>query len=464
MQIPIISGIYTGDAGSLHRSYPFNLIAVPVDSGFSQGFLRQHEGARKLTLGSGPDRGGYEWRGNHYRVQGTSFISVAADGTWTLIGDVGAGGWCQFAHSFDHMAIQSGTSIFLYDGTNLTQITDVDLGPSYSVTWIDGYFVSTDKTSIIVTELTNPFAVDPLKYGSSEANPDEIKLLLRVRNELAAVNRYTIEMFSNVGGTNFPFSRVNGATATKGAVSNRAAVAYEGEIFFCGSGQGEAISFYSARDGIVQKLATQEIDVILSKYTKADLDKVIVEQRVVDAHHFIYVHLPDKTLLFDNSASMDLKNRIWTVLGEGPNANESTKFQARGFVLAHEKWFCGHYDLGMIGQLDYAEKSQFGNVFSWDFQTFVTFASAQDFLVRSIEIFGGVGFATAGQQIAIEQSKDGLNWNMPRYAKIPSGFPAKRIQIRNLGRAKNQLVLRVSGSSESLLSIARLELTPEILK
>jgi hypothetical protein len=67
------------------------------------------------------------------------------------------------------------------------------------VVWVDGYFMTTDGEFLVITELNNPFAVDPLKYGSSEADPDPVKSLLKLRNEVYALNRHTIEVFDNTG-------------------------------------------------------------------------------------------------------------------------------------------------------------------------------------------------------------------------------------------------------------------------
>ena len=74
----------------------------------------------------------------------------------------------------------------------------------------------TDGEFLIVTELNDPFSVSPLKYGSSEADPDPVKAILKLRNEPYALNRYTIEVFDNVGGEGFPFQRIEGAQTQTG--------------------------------------------------------------------------------------------------------------------------------------------------------------------------------------------------------------------------------------------------------
>jgi hypothetical protein len=66
------------------------------------------------------------------------------------------------------------------------QVTDPDLGVVLDVVWVDGYFMTTDGEFLVVTELTDPTQVNPLKYGSSEVDPDPVVALLKLRNEVYA--------------------------------------------------------------------------------------------------------------------------------------------------------------------------------------------------------------------------------------------------------------------------------------
>ena len=141
---------------------------------------------------------------------GTKFVKISASGQVIELGDVQSGGPCSFDYSFDYLAINAGTSLYLYSGT-LKQVTDSNLGVVHDVIWIDGYFMTSDSNNIVVTELNNPFEVNPLKYGSSEVDPDPIVGLIKLRNEVYVLNRHTIEVFDNVGGEFFPFQRIDGA-------------------------------------------------------------------------------------------------------------------------------------------------------------------------------------------------------------------------------------------------------------
>jgi hypothetical protein len=182
-------------------------------------------------------------------------------------------------------------------------VTDASLGDVRDVAWIDGYYMTTDGEFLVVTELNDPFSVNPLKYASAEASPDPIVAVLRIRNEIYAVGETTIEVFNNVGGANFPFQRNSGAQVQKGATGPRAACVFQEAIAFVGGAEGEAPSVYLAGNGGAQRIATREIDLILAEYTGADLAGAVLDARIADGLAHLHVRLPRVTLVFDFAAS-----------------------------------------------------------------------------------------------------------------------------------------------------------------
>jgi hypothetical protein len=203
MQVPILSsGIFTDNGPDLRTSYPVNLVPVPKDSGISAGFLRPGDGIVANGTGPGVDRGGINWNGVCYRVMGTKFVRVDSNGTVTELGDVGGpvNSLVSMDYSFDRLAIASGGRLYYWSPSlGLIQVTDPDLGTVLDVVWVDGYFMTTDGEFLVVTELSDPTQVNPLKYGSSEVDPDPVLALLKLRNEIYALNRNTIEVFRQRG-------------------------------------------------------------------------------------------------------------------------------------------------------------------------------------------------------------------------------------------------------------------------
>ena len=228
MQVPIISGIFSDDAPSVRDKYPVNLLAVAQNSGISNSYLRPADGIIESGTGPGTDRGGINWNNVCYREMASKLVSVADDGTVATLGDVGGTTeLVTFDYSFDRLGIASNDNLFYWDGATLTQVTDPDLGTVIDMKWIDGYFMTTDGESLVVTDLADPTSVNPIKYGSSEIDPDPVEALLKLRNEIAALNRYTIEFFNNIGGDAFPFQRIEGAQIQKGCVGTHACCVYK---------------------------------------------------------------------------------------------------------------------------------------------------------------------------------------------------------------------------------------------
>jgi len=462
MQIPILNGIYTDNGPDLRTSYPVNMVPVPKQSGISNGFLRPGDGLVANGSGPGIDRGGINWNGICYRVMGTKLVTVASNGAVTVLGDVGGptNTLVTFDYSFDLLAIASGTRLYYWNpATNtLTQNTDPDLGIVLDVVWVDGYFMTTDGEFLIVTELTNPLDVNPLKYGSSEVDPDPVVALLKLRNEIYALNRNTIEVFDNIGGTLFPFNRIDGAQIQKGVVGTFACCVYMEQIAFLGSGRNEAPSIYMGAAATAQKISTQEIDELLLNYTEAQLATVKMEARNDKAHQHLYVHLPDRTLVYDGAASQVLGEAVWftlttTVVG-------FSQYRARNLVYAYDKWLVGDPQSSNIGYLVDTIGTHWGQKVRWEFGTLIVYNEGNGALFHELELVSLTGRVALGidPQISTSYSLDGLSWSQDRFIRAGTiGNTKKRLAWFQQGNMRNWRIQRFRGDSDSHIAFARLE-------
>ena len=456
MQIPILNGVYTDSDAQFRASYPVNLLPVPMVTGISNSFLRPAEGIVNFTIGQGNCRGGINWNGVCYRVSGTKLISIDADGLVTVHGDVGGTGDVSFAYSFDRLAVASGGNLFYWDGATLTQVTDPDLGTALDVIWVDGYFMTTDGEFLVVTELSDPLSVNPLKYGSSETDPDPVVAIKKLRNEVYAINRYSIEIFDNVGGDLFPFQRINGAQLTKGCVGTHACCVYMDSIAFVGSALNEQPGVYLGAGGETAKISTQEVDKLLITYTEAELADVLVESRKVQSHEFLYVHLPDRTLVYDVGAANALQAPVWFTLTS--SSNGFSQYRACHFTWVYDKWICSDPASSAIGFLDEAIGSHWGDDVRWEFSTAIVYNDARGAVFHEIELVGLTGHVTAETSITTSHSTDGLTFTTP--APIDAGAPgeySKRLCWRRQGKMGNWRIQRFQGTSAAHISFVRLE-------
>ena len=466
MQIPILNGIYTDSTPELRTSYPVNLVPVPKVSGISNGFLRPGDGIVANGTGPGIDRGGINWQGELYRVMGTKLVEINSVGTVNILGDVGGPleQLVTFDYSFDELAIASGGRLYYWNGTTLTQVTDPDLGVVLDVVWVDGYFMTTDGEFLIVTELSNPTQVNPLKYGSSEVDPDPVVALLKLRNEIYALNRNTIEVFDNVGGELFPFARIDGAQIQKGCVGTQACCVFVERIAFLGSGRNEAPGIYVGAAAVTEKISTQEIDILLLEYTEAQLSLVKLEARNDKNHQHLYVHLPDRTVVYDASASQALQTPVWftlttTLLG-------FTQYRARNLVWVYDKWTVGDPQSSNIGYLVQDTGHHWGQQVRWEFGTLIVYNESNGAIFNELELVSLTGSIALGKnpQISTSYSLDGKSYSQEKFISVGTiGNTKKRLTWFQQGHMRNWRIQRFRGDSDAHVSYVRLEAQIEAL-
>ena len=460
MQIPILNGIYTDGVSDFRTSYPRNMVPVPKQQGISEGYLRPADGIVEFGSGPGTDRGGINWNGSCYRVMGTKLVQIADTGAVTVLGDVDgvAGTLVTFDYSFDRLAVTSSGKLFYWDGTTLAQVTDPDLGTVVDLLWVDGYFMTTDGQYLIVTELNDPFAVNPLKYGSSEADPDPIKGLIKLRNEVYALNRYTIEVFQNVGGDFFPFERIEGAQMQRGVIGTHAAAMFLENIAFLGGGRNEAPAIWIGSNSSTSKISTREVDQILGQYTETQLATVVLEVRVVDNHQLLYVHLPDQTLVYDGAGSQVVSEPVWFVLTS--SLIGLGQYRARNFVWCYNKWLCGDPTSSKHGYMVNNISSHYGDVNGWDFGTLIIYNEGRGALFHELELVCLTGNVSSADDTSIWTSYtvDGRTWSQERSRSAGKlGERLKRINWLQQGHMRHWRCQKFRGTSDAHLSVARLE-------
>ena len=466
MQIPILNGIYTDSTPELRTSYPVNLVPVPKQSGISNGFLRPGDGIVSNGTGPGIDRGGINWQGELYRVMGTKLVEINSAGTVTVLGDVGGptNQLVTFDYSFDELAIASGGRLYYWDGSTLAQVTDPDLGVVLDVVWVDGYFMTTDGEFLVVTELSDPLIVNPLKYGSSEVDPDPVVALLKLRNEVYALNRNTIEVFDNVGGELFPFARIDGAQIQKGVIGTQGCCVFIDRIAFLGSARNEAPGIYVGAAALTEKISTQEIDNLLLEYTEAQLALVKLEARNDKNHEHLYVHLPDRTIVFDASASKALETAVWFTLTT--TLAGFAQYRARNMVWVYDKWMVGDPQSTSIGYLVQDTGHHWGQQVRWEFGTLIVYNESNGAIFNEMELVSLTGSIALGEnpQISTSYSLDGQTYSQEKFIYVGTiGNRKRRLAWFQQGSMRNWRIQRFRGDSDAHVSYVRLEAQIEAL-
>jgi hypothetical protein len=484
MQIPILNGVYTAEDADYSTSYPINMMPVIQSTGISNGYLRPVRGITEISRGPGPSRGAINWNDIHYRVMGAILCKIDENGNVTQLGNVGNDGLrVSMDYSFSMLAIKSDKRLFYFYDTNnvddstwsydliqdtgdfrLIEVTAVALGDVVDMVWVDGYFMTTDGEYLVVTELNEPTAITATKYGSSEIDPDPVNGLAKLRNEVYAINRYTIEVFDNVGGSNFPFQRVSGAQIEKGSLGTYCSKVYKETVAFLGSGRNESPGVYMAAGGSIIKISTREIDEILSKFTESALAESVMETMNDKSHDLLWIRIPDRTLVYDLTASTAAGEAIWYIMSSSPT--DLVPYKGRDIVWVYNDWYCGDTQSSKIGVLDDAQALHFGDVVKWEFSTKIIYNENRGVLFNKLELVVLPGRYESDDTavISTSYSVDGRTWSQPRTIKAGAfGDREKRLVWWRQGHMKHTRIQKFTGDSKTYLAASRLDATLEEL-
>jgi hypothetical protein len=310
----------------------------------------------------------------------------------------------------------------------------------------------------VVTELTNPTQINSLKYGSSEVDPDSVVAIIKHRNEVYAVNRHTIEVFDNVGGDFFPFQRIEGAQIQKGAIGTFACCIFADAIAFLGSGRNETPGVYVGANGSAQKISTQEIDRVLLGYSETQLADVKLEAKNDKSHQHLYIHLPDRTVVYDASASAELGEPVWFVLST--SLVEFEQYRARNMVWAYGQWMVGDPQSASIGKFVDNVGTHWGQNVRWELSTLIIYNESTGAIFNSLELVSLPGRVALGinPTISTSYSVDGISWSQDKYISVgTTGNTGKRLVWFQQGIMKSWRVQRFRGDTQAHVSFVRLE-------
>lgn len=359
----------------------------------------------------------------------------------------------RFAYSNDRLAVASGGDLYYWDGATLTAVTDLDVGTVWDVVWVDGYFMVTDGEFIAVSDLNDPTSFDPTKYASSEVDPDKIVALVKIRNEVHVINRYTIEVFQNVGGSGFPFQRIQGAQTMRGATRTDCACEFNGALAFVGGNREEESAVWLASGGQTAKLSTREIDALLNIESLGGYSTAFkVESRKYDGRNLLYIHIytdltdstKTMTLVYDHETTQAVGQRVWYKL-QGNSGN----YPAVNFVYVGGQWYAG--GLGStVGKMTDSVSTHYSQPVNWEFTTKLVYNEGRDGIVHGLELVGTVdGSGTIGTSKSYDI---GVTWDTPQELSTD-----KRLKWFRQGRIENFRNQRFQGDSGVRVNLMRLE-------
>jgi len=241
------------------------------------------------------------------------------------------------------------TYIFTESPDTLVVITDVNFdGPAASVVFVDGFFVfhKSDGKKFFNSPLNNGLGpYDPLDFSSAEGDPDQIRALPVLRNQLYVIGSETTEIFRNIGRAPSPFQRMGGGFIDVGVVAPQSVAIFAGSIAFVGAGVSESPAVWTIIGGGKKKISTTAIDNELSKLTEDEAQNIFSWVYSESGAFFYGITLPDTCFVFDAT------NQRWHER-QSTKGTDITQYRAGSMVQAYGRILVGDLQSGIIGALD----------------------------------------------------------------------------------------------------------------
>jgi hypothetical protein len=374
-------------------------------------------------------------------------------GEVTVLGEIPGFGRVSMPYSFQTQAIFIVGAMYLYDEENgLRRVTDDDLGPVFDGIWIDSRYYMTDGEFLVVTEVSDESAIDPLKYGSSEYSPDPILAVGKTTdNKAVAFNRYSIEYFSDVAGDGFPFARISGRSIRGGLVGTHAKCQINGTYALIGGTKEETPSIHMLGVGALDRIATREIDEILKGYTETELQSAVLESRSEDSHIFLICRLARDTLMYD------VATREWIILKSDVNGNKPWRARNGVYDPRNGKWIYGDSDDGRLGYLTESTPSQYGVEVEGILFTPMAYLANISISEMTIQHLPGRGATDETPRAFVSMSNDGLTHQQEYSFQMGErGSYNKKFIIRRFGYVRDYFSLKIRVVSTAPTAFSKL--------
>jgi len=329
IQVDISSGFYGSSDPTFANMECINWYPqIPLVNGaISKGALFRTPGISAIkSIGTGKGRGFHKDQKNNalFQVVGSELIHNPDINNPVLLGAITGVGRVSMAFNGLVLCVivPGGDGYFYTLATNtLETITDpifvafqAQQGGVTSVVEKGNRFIYTTDEEFFIGSLISSNdgkSFDALDFEDAEVDPDAIVRAMEINNELYIFNAETTELYQEIGGVDFPYQRILGATIDKGLKSRFAVIEFSKRFLFLGNSTQEAPAIWQTAQGSATKISTPAIDQVIQAYTDAELSAVTAWSYSQEGSFFAGFNFPNETFVYDGTASTLLGRPTW---------------------------------------------------------------------------------------------------------------------------------------------------------
>lgn len=457
--ISFIKGDRIGVETDYRDALPVNMYAVANPVFGADGYMIQYPGLTEVSNINSRCFGGIwnERFSEHYRVADNSLFKINNDGAVQKVGSLNCNSSVSLPYSFNTQGIIADNRFYLYDPSDgLTEVVDPELGNPIDGVWVDGYYFMTDGDFLFHTDINDESSIDPLKFATAEFMPDPSLGLGKTQdNKVVVFGRYTTEYFVNVAQEDFAFQRIATRALKTGIVGTHCKAESGGKWFTLGGSKEQAISCFAISVGSVAKIASREIDKIIGSYTELELQSSIVEAYSEDGTSFVVYHLPNHTLLFNETIAAKAGiDQAWSILKTDALGDSVWRGVHFVFDVNKGKWTVGDKTDGSVGVLDETTALTYGDISEWILYT--PFYSMESGSINELEVETIPGHTGSNDAtVFVSLSYNGLTYGQEwtEMYGSPNDY-GKRFIIRRLGYIRDWFGVKLRGATRSRMAFS----------
>lgn len=302
--------------------------------------LEAFAGQKLFGTANGIGRGTTSHQGVLYRVCGNVLYSVTSDGTHTSLGNIQGTEQCIFDSLGSDLIIIADRKAFIYDGSTITQVTDVDLESPDSVTVLNNQAIYDGEGGRFgVSDVGDASSINGLNYATAESKADDLIRVYAFNQLVYMFGEETIEQWWNSGVGNPPFDPVQGGILQTGLAGLYGVSNNEDFIYFFGNDR----KLYALKGAAKQEVTNKEIVREFQSYST--VSDVIVGCFELRGQNFINVTFPTA-----KKSWIYVEGGQWFEWSSGTKNGRS---KANSFINIYNKCLVEDYENGNIYELDF---------------------------------------------------------------------------------------------------------------
>lgn len=370
--------------------------------------LNSFPGLATFSTGNGPCRGGIEHLGVMYQVSGGSLYSINSSGTRTNLGTIAGVARCIFDGIGESIVIVTAGTVYEWDGSTLTEITDVDLEDPNSCAHINNQMLFDGEGGRFASsDVDDASSIAGLNYATAESNADDL-VRVWVYDKIAwMMGDKTLEPWENTGSGNPPFSPILGAIIQVGLAALHSVAKNDNGFYFLGD--DKRIYFVQG----VQETNVTTINLANEIEGFTTLDDAEGNCFQFQNQNFYLITFPTERRSFCFNESVGIENG-WFELSSA--SSETERYLGSAFIYFNNKTYVTDTSSGDIYELDKDTFDEFGNEIirirdSGTFHGGLVGAAGKLITMNRLELLLETGIGTAEQDAENEGPYVMLSWS-----------------------------------------------------